>query len=131
MSTDLTGKTALVTGAGRGIGAATARGLSQAGASLVLVARSADELADTAAAITAAGGSGSVRTVTADLGDDTQRRRVIDTALSGGTVDILINNAATVEPLGASTAIGPEELRHAFDVNVIAVAALTAALVRA
>jgi NAD(P)-dependent dehydrogenase (short-subunit alcohol dehydrogenase family) len=131
MSADLTGKTALVTGAGRGIGASIARGLAQAGASLVLVARSAGQLDETASAIAGGPVTGDVRTVAADLADDTQRLRVIEEATSRGPVDILINNAATVEPLGASATITPGQLRHAFDVNVISVAALTAALVPA
>jgi short-subunit dehydrogenase len=125
MSTDLAGRTALITGAGRGIGAEIARGLARAGAHITLVARSADELAATAATITGTAGA-RVRTVVADLADDGQRERAAGYA---GHVDVLINNAATVEPLGASTGVGVGELRRAFDTNVVAVAALTAALV--
>lgn len=125
MSTDLAGRTALVTGAGRGIGAAIAHGLARSGVHVTLLARSAEQLAATAAAITAAAGT-QVRTVVADLADDRQRERAAEEA---GHVDILVNNAATVEPLGASTGVGAGELRRAFDTNVVAVAALTAALV--
>lgn len=128
MPSDYTGKTALVTGGGRGIGAAIARGLAESGASLILVARSEVQLAETASALTAGLGSRPVRTIAADLADDTQRRRAAEEA---GPVDILVNNAATVEPLGPSPDIPPEQLRLAFDVNVVAVAALTGALVPA
>jgi NAD(P)-dependent dehydrogenase (short-subunit alcohol dehydrogenase family) len=48
--------------------------------------------------------------------------------LEAGRVDILVNNAATVEPLGTTIAIPAEELRLAFEVNVVAPAALTAAV---
>ena len=51
---DLTGKSAFVTGASRGIGQTIAIALAEAGADVALVARSADGLADTAAAVTAA-----------------------------------------------------------------------------
>lgn len=128
MSADLTGRTALVTGAGRGIGAAIAAGLAEAGANLILIARSAGQLAETAGAIGANPHRGQVRTVTADVADDAERQRAIDDALGAGPVDILINNAATVEPLGASATITAAQLRQAFDVNVVAVAGLSAAL---
>lgn len=130
MTASLTGRTALVTGAGRGIGRAIAIGLAQAGADVLVTARSADELADTVAAIEAAGpGAGQARAVAADISDDRQRQRVIDTGLSRGRIDVLVNNAATVEPLGASAALGAGELRQAFELNVVAPAALAGALI--
>jgi NAD(P)-dependent dehydrogenase (short-subunit alcohol dehydrogenase family) len=69
-----------------------------------------------------------IRILPADLGDEEQRTRAAEIALGPGRVDILINNAATVEPLGATAAIPAVELRGAFEVNVVAVAALTAAV---
>jgi NAD(P)-dependent dehydrogenase (short-subunit alcohol dehydrogenase family) len=130
MTASLAGRTALVTGAGRGIGRAIAIGLAQAGADVLVTARSADEVAYTVAAIEAAGpGAGQARAVTADIADDRQRQRVIDAALARGRVDVLVNNAATVEPLGASAAVDAGELRRAFELNVIAPAALAAAVI--
>jgi NAD(P)-dependent dehydrogenase (short-subunit alcohol dehydrogenase family) len=130
MTGSLTGRTALVTGAGRGIGRAIAIGLARAGADVLVTARSGDELAETAAAIGAIGPqAGQVRFVAADIADDRQRQRVIDAWLARGRVDVMVNNAATVEPLGASAAISAGELRSAFDLNVIAPAALAAAVI--
>ena len=129
MATDFAGKTALVTGAGRGIGRAVALGLADAGASLILVARSADQLAETRDLLVAHGTSaGHIRMVPADLGDEEQRGRAAAAALEPGRVDILINNAATVEPLGPTATIPAAELRKAFELNVIAVSTLTAAV---
>jgi NAD(P)-dependent dehydrogenase (short-subunit alcohol dehydrogenase family) len=130
MAGSLTGKTALVTGAGRGIGRAVAVGLAAAGAEVLVTARSADELAGTVALIEAGGpGTGRAWAVPADIADDRQRQRVTDAALGRGRIDVLINNAATVEPLGATTKISSDHLRQAFELNVIAPASLAAAVV--
>ncbi|HEY3955916.1 MAG TPA: SDR family NAD(P)-dependent oxidoreductase [Streptosporangiaceae bacterium] len=129
MTADFTGKTALVTGAGRGIGRALALGLADAGAALVLLARSADQLAGTRGALLARGGTDEqIRVITADLGDEEQRQAAAAAALAGGRVDILINNAATVEPMGSTASIPAADLRKAFEVNVVAPVALTAAV---
>jgi NAD(P)-dependent dehydrogenase (short-subunit alcohol dehydrogenase family) len=121
MTGSLAGRMALVTGAGRGIGRAIAIGLAQAGAEVLVTARSADQVAWTVAAIEAAApGAGKASAVVADIADNRQRQELIDAALARGRVDMLINNAATVEPLGASAAIWAGDLRRAFEVNVIA-----------
>ena len=129
MAENLAGRTALVTGGGRGIGRAIAIGLAQAGADVLVTARSADELAETVAAMEAVGpGAGQASAVTADIADDRQRQDVVDAGLASGRIDVLVNNAATVEPLGTSAVISSADLRHAFDLNVIAPAALAAAV---
>ncbi len=129
MVADFAGKTALVTGAGRGIGRAVALGLADAGAGLILLARSADQLAQSQAILLGRGvAAGRVRIVPADLGDEQQRHGAVTTALTAGRVDILVNNAATVEPLGPTAAVATAELRAAFELNVVAPAALTAAV---
>ncbi len=129
MAGSLTGKTTLVTGAGRGIGRATAIGLAASGADVLVVARSAGELAGTVAAFEETGpGTGHALAVVADLADGRQRQRVIDAVLARGRIDLLINNAATVEPLGSSATVSTADLRAAFEINVIAPAALTAAV---
>ena len=129
MGTVFAGKTALITGAGRGIGRAVALELADAGAGLVLVARSPDQLAQTQDSLLGRGTpAGQVRIIPADLGDEQQRGRAAAAALAAGRVDILVNNAATVEPLGPTAAIPAAELRRAFELNVIAPAALTVAV---
>ena len=92
-SFDLTGKTALVTGAGRGIGLAAATALAQAGASVTLAARSAGEVEAAAAAIVAAGGI--ARGLALDV---TDLDRVAATLEAEGPFDILVNNAGTNRP---------------------------------
>ena len=89
----LDGKRALVTGAGRGIGRAAAAALAQAGAQVVLVARSPDDLAAVATALRAAGGAAE----TAPL-DVTDLAAVHRTLAHVGPVDILANNAGTNRP---------------------------------
>ena len=112
------GRAALVTGAGRGIGRALAVGLAEAGARVVLVARSDEQLAETAALI----GADDTVTVVADLG---RPEGVAAVLAAVDHVDILVNNAATVAPLGSSASIDLEQYAAAFDVNVLAVARLT------
>ena len=129
MTTQFAGRTALVTGAGRGIGQAVALELAVAGANLILIARSASELAETQAAALARGARpGQIHVIAADLGDPEQRAAATAEAVGTVHVDILVNNAATVEPLGPTAAISAAQLRHAFELNVIAPMALTAAV---
>ena len=129
MAPDFSGKTALVTGAGRGIGRAIALGLADAGAGLILLARSAGQLDETRAMLLERGAKAArIRVVAADLGDDEQRGLAVRTALEAGRIDILVNNAATVEPLGVTADIPAAELRRAFELNVVAPVALTAAV---
>jgi NAD(P)-dependent dehydrogenase (short-subunit alcohol dehydrogenase family) len=129
VTADFAGRTALITGAGRGIGRAVALELAAARASLILVARSAAELTETRDLAVARGAlPGQVRIVPADLGDEEQRQSAAAAAVETVLVDILINNAATVEPLGATAAIPAAELRRAFELNVVAPTALTAAV---
>ena len=129
MASDLTGKTALITGAGRGIGRAVALGLGGVGARVVLLARTTEQLEQTRGLLREQGvPDGRISIVPADLADEQDRDRAAAVVLAAGRVDILVNNAATVEPLGPTTAITAADLRLAFEVNVIAPAALTAAV---
>jgi NAD(P)-dependent dehydrogenase (short-subunit alcohol dehydrogenase family) len=129
VATDFAGKTALITGAGRGIGRAVALGLGGAGARVVLLARTEGQLDETRALLLEQSVPAQrIRVVPADLADEEQRGRAVAAALAAGSIDILVNNAATVEPLGATAGIAAADLRLAFEVNVVGPAALTAAV---
>ena len=129
MTTGFAGKTALITGAGRGIGRAIALGLGGADARVVLLARTVAQLEETRVLLREQGVPAQrIQVLPADLADEEQRCRAVAAALAAGRVDILVNNAATVEPLGPTIAIPAEELRLAFEVNVVAPAALAAAV---
>src|SRR5690349_1008683 len=89
---DLTGKTAFVTGASRGIGRAIAVALADAGADVALVARSAEGLADTADDITAVGRKAVV--IPADVTDQPSVADAVAASIDQlGHVDIVVNNA--------------------------------------
>jgi NAD(P)-dependent dehydrogenase (short-subunit alcohol dehydrogenase family) len=129
VATDFADKTALITGAGRGIGRAIALGLADAGARVVLLARSAGQLDETRALLGERGVPlGRISPLPADLADEEDRDRAAAAVLAMGRVDILVNNAATVEPLGPTIGIASADLRLAFEINVVAPAALTAAV---
>lgn len=88
----LHGQTAVITGAGRGIGRATALALARAGADLALAARTERELAETAAAVRALGRRALV--VPTDVADEAACERLIERAVAElNRLDILINNA--------------------------------------
>jgi gluconate 5-dehydrogenase len=89
---DLTGRVALVTGAYRGLGFGIARGLAQAGATVILNGRKPDELARSARALTDAGLHADVAAF--DLTDRDAMRAAVDGVIARhGGVDILVNNA--------------------------------------
>lgn len=89
----LDGRTALVTGAGRGLGVGMARGLAEAGAKVILVARTEQEIEQAAADIRKSGGD--AEAVVLDVLDEGKVRSVFD---SLPALDILINNAGTNIP---------------------------------
>lgn len=115
----LKGKTAIVTGAGRGLGRASAIALAKAGADLVIVSRTPHELEETASMIMAAGGT--VVTLEADLARPEDIDRTVETAAETfGGVDILMNNAAVNGPFKACHEITAEEWRYTLAVDLSA-----------
>jgi len=120
----LVGRTALVTGASRGIGAATARALDRAGARVALVARSRDGLADVAREL-----EHDPVVVVADLGDPDGPKAVAGQALDAlGTIDVLVNNAAVAARL-ATVDTDAGLIDQMLAVNVRAPLLLIAALI--
>jgi NAD(P)-dependent dehydrogenase (short-subunit alcohol dehydrogenase family) len=117
---------ALVTGASRGIGAATAIALAARGAHVVLVARTAADLEGVEQRIFDAGGSATIAPL-----DLTEPEAIARLAAAIGErwdkLDTLVLNAATLGTLAAVPAIDPKELARVLTLNVSAPAALIAA----
>jgi NAD(P)-dependent dehydrogenase (short-subunit alcohol dehydrogenase family) len=113
---DLSERTALVTGSTAGIGAATARGLAQAGASVVVNGRDPDRTAEAAARIgEEAGAPERVRSAAGDVGTAEGCRALIDAV---PRVDVLVNNAGIFNPVPVFE-IPDEEWIRIFEVNVL------------
>jgi 3-oxoacyl-[acyl-carrier protein] reductase len=116
---NLQGKVALVTGASSGLGARFAEVLAENGASVVLVARRADRLAELKARIETSGGT--AMAVEADVRDRAAMRAVFDAAEKRfGTVTILVNNAG-VAHAGRAVELAEEEWRRILSTNLDAV----------
>jgi 3-oxoacyl-[acyl-carrier protein] reductase len=117
MTAPFDGRVALVTGAGRGIGRAVAIRLAARGTQVALLARSVDQLEETAAIVRAQGGTAVV--IPADLAElDAVSDAAARVAKEAGVVDFLINNAAVVQPAGPTIGTDPGVWNRAFAVNV-------------
>lgn len=113
---DVQGKVVIITGASMGIGAATARVFAEAGAKLVLAARSADKLEAVAQSLPA---QAETKIVPTDMTDQTQVQALIDTAYTHfGRIDILINNAGQAA-VGAVATINPALYRRIIELNLL------------
>jgi NAD(P)-dependent dehydrogenase (short-subunit alcohol dehydrogenase family) len=113
----LEGRTAVITGGGRGIGRAAAEALAAAGAGIVVGSRNERELRATARAVGAAGGRAEV--VAGDIGDPATSQRLLETALgSFGGCDILINAAAIVGPAGETETLDLEAWSETLRINL-------------
>lgn len=111
---EIAGKSVLITGASRGIGAAAAREFAAAGAKVALVARSEEAIADLAG----------------ELGDqaiaipcDVSRYWEVEAAVNAavdtfGSLDVLVNNAGVIEPISPMMASDPDAWGHVIDINL-------------
>jgi 3-oxoacyl-[acyl-carrier protein] reductase len=114
------GRVALVTGASSGLGRQFAKALADNGASVALVARRADRLADLQQAIEAAGGRAIA--IEADVTDRAVMSRAFDAAEQAfGTVTILVNNAGIAQSSTRAIEVTPEEWRKVLGVDLDAV----------
>ena len=124
---DLAGRTAIVTGASRGIGPYLARALARERVNLVLAARSQDLLAAEATKLLPLGVR--VATIACDVGVADDRQRLVDGATDEfGPVDILVNNAG-IELMRPYETLPPEEIERLMCVNLVAPMLLARALI--
>ncbi len=113
----LNGKTAVITGASRGIGAAAARHFAAEGANVVLAARSTGDIEAIAEEIRAKGGAAAAIACDVSRYDDVEAAMALaDTAFGG--VDFLINNAGVIDPISRLESSDPESWAQCIDINV-------------
>ena len=113
---DISGKVTIITGASMGIGLATAHVFAQAGAKLVLVARSADKLETLADELRAQGHEAIV--IPADLRNTTAIHAMAQQAFDHfGRIDILINNAGQAAA-GQVATVNPDHYRQIIELNI-------------
>ncbi|HKL55000.1 MAG TPA: SDR family oxidoreductase [Roseovarius sp.] len=111
---DLTGKTALITGASRGIGEATARLFAAAGATVALAARDRDAIDALAAEI----GPGAIA-APCDISRFDEVQSTVDACVAAtGRLDILIGNAGVIDPITPLAEADPEAWGKAVDINL-------------
>lgn len=112
--TDLAGKTVMITGASRGIGAAAARQFVAAGARVALLARSGEALADLAGEL----GNAAIA-IPCDVSRYWEVAGAVDvTVKTFGSLDVLINNAGVIEPISMIDVSDPEAWGHVIDINL-------------
>jgi gluconate 5-dehydrogenase len=113
---DLTGKSAIVTGASRGLGVSFARGLAKAGCDVVVAARSVEKLKTVARDLKSYGGE--VVAVETDIAsNDDIERMVSKTVSSFGKIDVLVNNAGIASVVNAEV-MSEEEWQSVIDTNL-------------
>lgn len=114
----LQGQTAIISGASRGIGAAVARLLAEAGAAVVLAARGAEQLEAVAAEVRGRGGRAIA--VPCDVSDPAAAEELVESALGQfDRIDILVNCAGVVWPLDEAQETDADEWAYNVHVNLI------------
>ncbi len=111
---DLTGKTVLISGASRGIGAAAALAFADAGANVALLARSRDAITELAGQI-----GPKALAVPCDVSRYWEVEQAMNAARDAfGGLDVVINNAGIIDPIGHLATIDPEAYSHTIDINL-------------
>jgi NAD(P)-dependent dehydrogenase (short-subunit alcohol dehydrogenase family) len=122
MRTGLQGKTALITGASRGIGKAIAFALAEEGANVVLASRRQEVLDQVAVELRAAHPGVGVLAKAANVGDEEQARACVDATIEEfGALDVLVNNAGTSVYFGPLTEIDAAAAAKTVQVNQFSV----------
>jgi 3-oxoacyl-[acyl-carrier protein] reductase len=110
----LTGRNVIVTGASRGLGSEIARSMARAGAQLLLIARSRDALSELGAELGA-------RTMAIDLAHRGAGDRIVSSALEAwDRIDVLVNNAGMIGPIGPAWENEAEAWERTLRVNLVA-----------
>jgi NADP-dependent 3-hydroxy acid dehydrogenase YdfG len=111
---DFTSKTVVITGASRGIGAATARHFASLGANVVLAARTADDINAIATEI-----GQNALAVTCDVSDASQVETLMNTTLEHfDSIDVLVNNAGIIDPVERLSESNIDAWDRLIDINV-------------
>jgi len=120
---DLTGRNALVSGAGRGLGAAMSLALAEYGANIAVFDSADESTSGTVASVRELGRKSEY--IQGDVTDLDACRRAVDTVVSGwGSLDILVNNAG-IALNGPAETIPMDEVRKVFDIDVFAMLQLS------
>ncbi|MDE2595934.1 MAG: SDR family oxidoreductase [Sphingomonadales bacterium] len=110
---ELSGKVAIVTGAGQGVGRGIARALGSAGATVVVIGRTLEKCERTAAEIIAEGGKATALACDVSKRDDVERVTA-EVMATLGRIDILVNNAHTSRPMVPFEATSDKDMALAF-----------------
>jgi NAD(P)-dependent dehydrogenase (short-subunit alcohol dehydrogenase family) len=113
----LAGKTAIITGASRGIGAAAAEAMAAEGANLLLLARTSRDITALAGRLRKTGAK--AEAMTCDVAEWSQVQAAVARAREVfGRIDVLINNAGVIDPIGPLADVDPTAWARAVDINV-------------
>jgi NAD(P)-dependent dehydrogenase (short-subunit alcohol dehydrogenase family) len=126
----LAGRSALITGASRGLGLEIARHFVRTGADVFLCARHADALEDARRTVAAEAPARRVLAAAGDVSDEADVRRITTAAVAAfPSLDVLVSNAGVYGPMGPIESIDVGAWRRAIDINLIAPMLMARALV--